>query len=201
LAAKMVSLIDPAGGRRILIGAALALCLASCAGGRQQTRTTPAPVVEPGERAANTTPEGGDIEIGVVADDSNFVPEGARDASTVDRSAAARARETNPAVLALLDDAGRYANDGELEQAAAALERALRIDPRNAGIWHDLGEIQFHQGDYAQAEAKAMRSNALAASNTDLQRRNWQLIAKARRARGDTAGAAQAAERAGALGS
>jgi hypothetical protein len=103
---------------------------------------------------------------------------------------AAQDRPANPAVLALIDNAGRYVGAGELEKAAAAYERALRIDPHNAGIWHDLAVIRFQQRHYQQAEALAAKSNGLAArADSGLRAQNWRLIAQARRATGDQAGA------------
>lgn len=95
----------------------------------------------------------------------------------------------NPAVVALLDSAADYVSAGELEKAAASLERALRIEPKNAGIWHDLGQIRLHQRQYQQAESMASKSNSLAGNNNSLRARNWRLIAAARRAMGDAAGA------------
>ena len=109
-------------------------------------------------------------------------------------------RQGNQAVVALLDSASNYVQSGELDKAAASLERALRIEPRNAGIWHDLAQIRLHQRQYKQAESMASKSNSLAASNRALQARNWRLIAISRRAVGDNAGADAADAQAVALG-
>jgi tetratricopeptide (TPR) repeat protein len=98
-------------------------------------------------------------------------------------------REGNEAVVALLDSASDYVGAGELDKAAAALERALRIEPRNASIWHDLGQIRLHQGQYQQAESLATKSNSLAGDNNTLKARNWRLIAVSRQAVGDEIGA------------
>lgn len=97
--------------------------------------------------------------------------------------------EGNKAVVALLDSAAEAVSTGNLDQAASALERALRIEPRNASIWHDLGQIRLHQRKFTQAESMAEKSNGLAGGNNALKARNWRLIAVARRAAGDTAGA------------
>lgn len=97
--------------------------------------------------------------------------------------------EGNQAVVALLDDAATYVGEGELDKAAAALERALRIEPRNASIWHDLGQIRLHQRKFNQAESMASKSNSLASSDRGLKAKNWHLIAVARRAGGNTEGA------------
>ncbi len=101
-------------------------------------------------------------------------------------------RDGNQAVVALLDSADKYVKGGQLDKAGAALERALRIEPRNAGIWHDLAQIRLHQGQYQQAESLASKSNNLAASNRALQSRNWKLISVARKAGGNAGGAEEA---------
>jgi tetratricopeptide (TPR) repeat protein len=105
-------------------------------------------------------------------------------------------REGNQAVAALLDSADRHVKGNQLPEAGAALERALRIEPRNAGIWHDLAQIRLHQGEYQQAESLASKSNNLAGGNRALQARNWRLIAVSRKATGNTAGAEEAEARA-----
>ncbi|MEZ5602172.1 MAG: tetratricopeptide repeat protein [Candidatus Competibacteraceae bacterium] len=108
-------------------------------------------------------------------------------------------REGNQAVVALLDSADKYVRSNQLDKAGAALERALRIEPRNAGIWHDLAQIRLHQGQYQQAESLASKSNNLASGNRALQARNWKLMAVARKASGNTAGAEEAEARAAQL--
>ena len=105
-------------------------------------------------------------------------------------------REGNQAVAALLESADKYVKSKQLDKAGAALERALRIEPRNAGIWHDLAQIRLHQGQYQQAESLASKSNSLAGGNRGLQSRNWKVIASARKASGNGAGAEEAEARA-----
>ena len=101
-----------------------------------------------------------------------------------------------PAVLALLDQAEQQANAGELESAAASLERAIRIDPRNAILWHHLATVRLSQGESAQAEQLAVKSNSFATGSPAQQARNWQLIAQARREQNNPGGAAAAEKRA-----
>ncbi|HHW77828.1 MAG TPA: tetratricopeptide repeat protein, partial [Xanthomonadaceae bacterium] len=108
-------------------------------------------------------------------------------------------REGNQAVAALLDSADKYVKSNQLDKAGASLERALRIEPRNAGIWHDLAQIRLHQGQYQQAESLASKSSNLAGGNRALQSRNWKLIASARKAAGNVAGAEEAEARASQL--
>lgn len=95
----------------------------------------------------------------------------------------------NQAVVALLDSAADYVAEQEWDNAAAALERALRIEPSNAGIWHDLAQIRLQQREYEQASSLAAKSNTLAGNDDYIKIRNWRLIAIARRAMGDEAGA------------
>jgi len=100
------------------------------------------------------------------------------------------------AVVALLDNADAQAQAGELGAAAATLERALRIEPRNAYLWSRLAALRLRQGRYGMAADLAAKSNSLAASNRALKRDNWRLIARARRAAGDADGARAAQQQA-----
>ncbi|MGE0081144.1 MAG: tetratricopeptide repeat protein [Thiohalomonadaceae bacterium] len=103
----------------------------------------------------------------------------------------------NTAVLALLDTAHADLENGRFAAATAALERALRIEPRNPVLWQELARAHLREGNYTQAENFAARSNSWAGGNRALLASNWQIIAEARMARGDAAGAQQALERAG----
>lgn len=101
----------------------------------------------------------------------------------------------NAAVLGLAAEAradlaaGRYAN------AASGLERALRIEPRNPRLWLELARLRLAQGDPGQAESIAARALSYAGSERRTRADCWQLIAEARVARGDEAGAAEAEAR------
>lgn len=105
--------------------------------------------------------------------------------------------ERRGATVALLADADALEHSGELDRAAAVLERALRIAPDDPLLWHRLASVRLRQGRVDQAEQLARKSNLLASSDPALQARNWQLIADARRSRGDEAGARIAEEKAG----
>jgi tetratricopeptide (TPR) repeat protein len=106
-------------------------------------------------------------------------------------------RVENAAIASLMESARADTAAGRLANAAASLERALRIEPRNPRLWQELARVRLQQGDYTQAENVAARSNALAASDGTLRAENWRLIAQAREARGDAAGARAALEAAG----
>ena len=82
-------------------------------------------------------------------------------------------------IAALMTDAEQYSNQGKTEQAIATIERALRIEPKNALLWHQLAAIRMQQQQWQQAIAMARKSNALAGGNTRLKSDNWALIAAA----------------------
>jgi hypothetical protein len=103
-------------------------------------------------------------------------------------------QKTGPAVVALLDDADQYAATGKKQQAVASIERALRIEPKNPVLWHKLGKLHLAEGEWDQAIAMAKKSNVLAPGNNSLQAENWLIIARAKEAQGDAAGALQAIE-------
>jgi tetratricopeptide (TPR) repeat protein len=110
--------------------------------------------------------------------------------------AAPPARESSPAVLALLSEADRQLGSGQVDNAAATLERAIRIKPKSAELWHKMARLRLQQHQPGQAENLAKKSNVLARGDRDITRRNWSLIAEARRQKGDQQGAAEAEARA-----
>lgn len=103
---------------------------------------------------------------------------------------------SSPAVVALLDRAHSQSAAGELEQAGSSLERALRIEPRNALLWQELARVRLDLGLYRQAESLAAKSNGFAAGNRTLRGENWRIIGQARSGLGDFRGAQAAFDRA-----
>jgi tetratricopeptide (TPR) repeat protein len=104
----------------------------------------------------------------------------------------------NSAVVALVAQAHTDLDSGRRDNAAAAIERALRIEPRNPLLWHELAKVRLAEGRHPQAEQLATKSNSLATGNKRLKAANLRLIAAARAGRGDNDGAqaalSQAAE-------
>jgi len=96
---------------------------------------------------------------------------------------AAPARPETAAVASLMDTARAQASAGRLANAAATLERALRIEPKNPRLWHQLAQVRLRQGDYAQAESLAARSNTWAADDAELKAANQRVIEEARAAK------------------
>jgi len=104
------------------------------------------------------------------------------------------ARSENTAVAGLMETARVDAAAGKLSSAAASIERALRIEPRNPRLWQELARIRFQQGQFVQVDSVAARSNSFAGADNALRAENWRLIAQAREARGDADGARVARE-------
>ena len=104
------------------------------------------------------------------------------------------ARAENTAVAGLMETARADAAAGKLSTAAASIERALRIEPRNPRLWQELARIRLQQGQRVQVESVAARSNSFAGADNALRAENWRLIAQAREARGDADGARVARE-------
>jgi predicted negative regulator of RcsB-dependent stress response len=92
-------------------------------------------------------------------------------------------RSENIAVAGLMEGARADLAAGRLANAAASLERALRIEPRNPRLWQELARVRLKQGEYAQVESLAARSNAWAGSDERLRAENLRLIEDARAAR------------------
>ena len=105
----------------------------------------------------------------------------------------------NRAVIALLDRAQLDADAGRPDAASATLERALRIEPRNARLWHELAQLRLAQGQYAQALSLAQKSNSFAGAQKHLQAMNWRVIGQARIAQGNADAGQKALDRAAAL--
>ncbi len=164
----------------------LLLLLAGCGALQTQQNQAPAPVISsrPNQEQAQPNTTIGNESSGVVV-------------RAYEPPAATPVQPTHGrAVTALLAEAERQDRAGQLPAAVASVERALRIEPRNPYLWNRLAELRLQQGNYSLAAELAAKSKALAAGDLPLQRENWELIAHAKRAMGDTAGAATAERKA-----
>lgn len=99
-------------------------------------------------------------------------------------------------VLALLTTAQQQQNGGDLNGASSSLERAQRVAPREPQVIYRLAQVRLAQGDAAQAEQLAQRGLTYANGRPSLQASLWDIIAQAREKQGDSAGAAQARQKA-----
>lgn len=82
---------------------------------------------------------------------------------------------------ALLTQSRGHQAAGRYEQAAASIERALRIEPRQPVLWLELGNIRLKEGDFAQAESMGRKALSLATGDATLTARAEQLIAAAKK--------------------
>ena len=154
----------------------LILLLAGCGstGRVGSSRPVPPPVVRPAPPPAPppaTTPpapEPGRAQVSVYR--PPVLPHSARP-------------RTDRAVQALIDRAADRSAVGDLEGAAALLERALRIQPRNPRLWQRLAQVRYRQGRHTQAANLADRAAALAADDPAVRAAAERLARAARAAR------------------
>nr|WP_207196795.1 hypothetical protein [Pseudomonas sp. TH08] len=99
-------------------------------------------------------------------------------------------------VLALLTTAQQQQAGGDLNGASSSLERAQRVAPREPQVLYRLAQVRMAQGDAPQAEQFARRALTMANGRPDLQANLWEIIAQSREKQGDSAGAAQARQKA-----
>lgn len=102
----------------------------------------------------------------------------------------------NPAVIALLEEAERQRTAGNLSLAASAVERALRISPRDPVLRIRLGWLRLEQGDPFQAKELARMGVVYAGERDVVEADAWELVAAAERAIGNQVEAALAAQEA-----
>lgn len=183
---------------RLILAAALAAWLTGCASVAPPAIQPPVGASQPQDRppssaavaVPSTPPAAEPFAVSTPAETSAPLP--ATTAETAPSQIAPPPVSGNRAVIALVDRARQEVGAGRRESAAASLERALRIEPRNAWLWHELARLRLIQGQYAQAVSLAQKSNSLAVRERNLQALNWHLIADARIAQGNPTAAAQA---------
>ncbi len=100
----------------------------------------------------------------------------------------------------LLQLSKQQQGEGKLVAAVASVERALRIEPRNAYLWNRLAHLRLEQGQGGRAVELAAKSRSLAGADNSLKADNWRLAAKVRRRAGDISGARRATHEARLLG-
>lgn len=83
------------------------------------------------------------------------------------------------AVSSLLSEAQAAMDNNRLNQAEIILERAVRIEPSNALLWHAMAKLKFHQHEYPQTINFCLKSNSLIANQKHLQKENLLLMKQA----------------------
>ena len=84
--------------------------------------------------------------------------------------------DASGASAALLEQSRAQRAAGSLPAARASLERALRLDPNNAGLWLELGELELQTGNLTQATTMARKAMTLAGRDRRLMDRAEQLL-------------------------
>lgn len=112
------------------------------------------------------------------------IPQSGRDGTTRNQPRGS-SRGTSSAVKALLLRAKVDIVAARYGAAASRLERALRIEPRNAEVWHQLARINYKQGKHASSVTMAQKSNSYTLEDSPLEKANWSLIKQASKAAGD----------------
>ena len=82
---------------------------------------------------------------------------------------------------ALLSQSRGHQAAGDYDLAAASIERALRIEPRQPVLWLELGYIRLKEADYEQAESLGRKALSLSAGDAALTAQAEELIATAKK--------------------
>ncbi len=98
----------------------------------------------------------------------------------------------SPVVGALVSAANQNSKAGDLDSAAASIERAIRIEPRNANLFYKLALLRLQQSKPRLAEDLAKKSALLASTDNTLKKHCWLLIAHAKEMQHDFTGAKEA---------
>ena len=106
----------------------------------------------------------------------------------------------SPAAAALVANADKNLQQGNLQGAIINVERALRIEPRNAMLTYKLATLRYKESKTRLAEDLAKKAALLAGGDVELKKRSWTLIARIRRQQQDLEGARQALQKAESFG-
>ena len=100
--------------------------------------------------------------------------------------------EIPPAVLSLLEQADQLKTAGDLAGASSRLERAQRIAPTEPEVYFQLSSLRLEQGNHEDAMNIALQGVDLSGTDQAMKRDLYTVIARARDALGDSAGATEA---------
>jgi hypothetical protein len=98
----------------------------------------------------------------------------------------------SPAVGSLVMAANENSQGGNMDSAVASIERAIRIEPRNATLYYKLAVLRLKQSKPRLAEDLARKAALLAVNDNTLKKHSWLLIANARELQKNVAGAKKA---------
>lgn len=116
--------------------------------------------------------------------------------SSVDSEQATQATTGVSALDKLIAKGDSQRRQGQYAQAAATLERALRLSPGSGAAYLALARVKLDQRHFREAQQLAEKSLSLAGQSLYTQRQAWLVISHAKRQQGDINGANHAAKRA-----
>jgi predicted Zn-dependent protease len=85
----------------------------------------------------------------------------------------------DPALRELIAQVDAAQSRGDSAAARATLERAVKIKPREAGLWLRLADLSYTGGDFEQALVTAQRARDLAGADAGTRARADDLIRRA----------------------
>jgi tetratricopeptide (TPR) repeat protein len=178
----------------LIVSVLVLLTLGGCAGMTKQTAPADVkPVATPAEEVRQSTPPQAEVPP---VEATQLTPPVTLPENIPLEPAPKAAASNNRAVIALLSRAKVDSLAGQNESAGASLERALRIEPRNPWLWHELAQLRQAQGKYSQAISLAQKSSSFAGNDRRLLAQNWRVIGNARVAQGNPVEAELAFKRA-----
>lgn len=132
------------------------------------------------ESIYETPPAPVDERIPAYNDDDSQQPKVITTAA-IDRNLTSQPKKSAPpasrqAVLDLLAQSKSAIEQTNYNEAEGLLKRALRIEPGNAWLWHNMAILKFYQEDYHQAIQQALKSNNLGKNNPELKNNNSKVI-------------------------
>lgn len=180
--------MNPANLFKLSLSSLLLLMLSACS--TVQPYKAPEPARLP---PSKTGPEAPTVEIQPATPDAPIEPAQPLPPPST------RSYALNAASRALVNQAETQRKTKNFVQAAATLERALRIEPNNPLLWLAYGELRMDEGNFAQAENMGRKAVASANGDPRTQASAWRLIADSLKARNKNSEAQQAYGRASAL--
>jgi tetratricopeptide (TPR) repeat protein len=104
-------------------------------------------------------------------------------------------KRLSPAMADLLQQADWAIERQGWAEASGLLERALRINPRQAQAWSRMAVVKLGAGNAQQGIQMAKKSNRFAQGDKQIKAYNWLLISRGHEQLGQTVQARQALER------
>jgi predicted Zn-dependent protease len=165
------------------VGLGVSLSLAACA--NIQPYSASPPVITAPQGSAVVVPEEPVLETQPMEPVAPSEP-------SIPLPAPSRSYSLNAASRALVNQADVQRKSGNFAQAAATLERALRIEPKNPLLWLEYGELRMDESNFAQAENMGRKALSNANGDSRAQASAWRLIASSYRARNNNVEAQKA---------